>query len=311
MAVHPPQGKEFDVVGLGLNAVDYLCRIESYPKPGTKNRVVEFSEQGGGQVATAMVTCSRLGLNARYIGKVGNDEIGHFSLESLSSEGVDVSAVIEMDCASQFAFILVDASSGERTIFWHRDKKLWIDPDELDRSAVESGRILHLDTHNVEASLAAARIARDKRIPVVLDAETVAPLTRELISNVDVLIASQDFGEKLTGKSDWRRNLEDFSKMGPSLAVVTLGSVGAAAISSGEVMIAKGYNVDCIDSTGAGDVFHGAFIFTVLQDWSLEESLRFSNAAAAMKCRSLGARAGIAPLRDVLEFMSVDREPTS
>jgi sugar/nucleoside kinase (ribokinase family) len=306
--IRPAKNREFDVVGLGLNAVDYLCRIETYPEAGTKNRIVEFTEQGGGQVATAMVTCARLGLKARYVGKVGNEETGRFSLNSLAGEGVDVSSAIRANCANQFAFILVESVSGERTIFWHRDKELWIDPEELDLSAIESGKVLHLDTHNVEASLAAAKLARARGIPVVLDAETVSPLSEELVSNVDVLIASRDFGEKLTGNSDWRSNLEDFSRMGPSIAVVTLGEKGAAALQSDEFMMAQGYEVDCVDSTGAGDVFHGAFIFGILQDWSLEETLRFSNAAAAMKCRTLGARAGIPRLAEVFEFMSATSE---
>ena len=299
-----PAKAQFDVVGMGLNAVDHLCVVPHYPEFNSKVKMLEYSKQGGGQVATAMVTCVRLGLRARYIGKVGDDELGKFSLESLIQEGVDASAVmVEKGARSQFAFILVDEGSGERTIIWDRDDRLKIHPQQLDEETICSGKVLHLDTHEVEASIQAARWAKEKGIPVVLDAEKVMEGTAELLTWVDVLIADSTFPIRMTGCEDMRDAIEKLQRFGPPLVCVTLGKEGAIALYQGRIFNSPGFRIACRDTTGAGDVFHGAFIFGMLQNWEIEEIMRFSNAASALKCRSLGGRKGIPTYKEVKDFM--------
>src|SRR4030042_4312240 len=118
-----PKDKPFDVVGMGLNSVDFLCVVPEFPSLNSKMNILGFSKQGGGQVATAMVALSRWGIKTKYIGKVGADEWGQFSLNSICQEGVDTSSVItEPDARNQFAMIIVDGLSGERTILWDRDE---------------------------------------------------------------------------------------------------------------------------------------------------------------------------------------------
>src|SRR3972149_1310576 len=122
----------FDVVGIGLNAIDYLCCVPRYPVPGEKLRMTGFSRQGGGQVATALVALSRWGLRTMYVGNVGDDEHGRLSLSLLREEGIDVSRARTVPgAASQFAVILVQGDSGERTILWERDARIRIRPGEV------------------------------------------------------------------------------------------------------------------------------------------------------------------------------------
>src|SRR3989304_9455291 len=114
-----PKDKSFDVVGMGLNSVDFLSVVPKFPTPNSKIEMLRFTKQGGGQVATAMVALSRWGVKTKYIGKVGGDELGQFSLTSLREEGVDISSVtIEPNAPNQFAVIIVDGISGERKILW-------------------------------------------------------------------------------------------------------------------------------------------------------------------------------------------------
>jgi sugar/nucleoside kinase (ribokinase family) len=299
-----PAEAQFDVVGMGLNAVDHLCVVPGYPRFNSKVKMLEYSKQGGGQVATAMVTCVRLGLKAKYIGKVGDDDYGTFSLESLKKEGVDISDVmVEKYANSQFAFILIENGSGERTIIWNRDDRLKIHLNQLKKESVCSGKVLHLDTHEVEASIQAARWAQEEGIPVMLDAEKVKEGTADLLKWVDILIADSTFPKKMIGCEDMMTCLQKLKKLGPSFVCVTLGKEGSCALYGEAMFKSTAFRVECKDTTGAGDVFHGAFIFGMLQNWEIEEILRFSHAAASLKCRTLGGRSGIPTLSEVMQFI--------
>src|SRR4030067_834286 len=152
------QNNPFDVVGMGLNSVDFISVVPQFPTVNTKMEMLRFSKQGGGQVATAMVALSRWGVKTKYIGKVGGDELGQFSLHSIREKGVDVSSVtIEPKASNQFAIIIVDSVSGERTILWDRDERLMYRDGELRKEEICSGKLLHLDGHDIRAAIRCAR----------------------------------------------------------------------------------------------------------------------------------------------------------
>lgn len=286
-----PENKPFDVVGLGLNAVDYICLVDAFPTYNAKTKMSSFLRTPGGQAATAMTACVRWGLKARYIGTFGYDEEGSFSRGSLVSEGVDVSAaIIRPDCPNQAAFIIVIRGDGERTIVWHRSEDLTLQPDELDREAVTSGRILLVDGQNLEASILAARWAREAGIPVVLDAESTAEGTLELVRFTDILISDREFPEKLVGGTDREAALRKILAMGPTVACATLGEAGSLAVTRKETIRTRAFGIDCVDTTGAGDIFHAGFVYGMLREWDLERILDFANAAAGASCEGLGGR---------------------
>lgn len=284
-----------DVVGLGLNATDTVVLVREFPALGSKERVVSVSRQAGGQVATALVTCQRLGLSTRYIGKVGDDEAGRFQLASLRREGLDLRYTrVARRTPNQLAYIIVDQATGERTVFWDRDPRLAISPSDLSRQAVCSAKVVHLDGCDVEACLQAARWARRAGIPVVADLDTVYKKVEQLFPWIDYLIASANFLPAVTGKDDPFRVLEFMaSEYGIAAPGMTLGRDGALVFWRGRFHYSPGFVVETVDTTGAGDVFHGAFIYGLVSGWQMDRILEFSNAMAGLNCTAIGARGGI------------------
>src|SRR4030043_1513710 len=295
-----PKDKPFEVVGMGLNSVDFLCVVPGFPNLNSKMEMLRFSKQGGGQVATAMVALSRWGVKTKYIGKVGEDEMGQFSLNSLRQEGVDVSSgTIDPNATNQFAMIIVDGSTGDRTILWNRDEQLMYCEGELGKGEVCFGKLLRMDGHAVHAALQCARWAKGEGIPTVVDLDKVEPLTSELIKEIDFIITSSRFPMLYTGISDQKKALFELQKHTSGFLCTTLGHEGVIALVNGEFLHVEGLKVDTVDTTGAGDVFHGGFIYGLLQNWELVEILWFANAVAALKCQDLGGRKGIPTLEEV------------
>ncbi len=217
-----PSDKPFDVVGMGLNSVDFLTVVPQFPAPNSKMKMLNFSKQGGGQVATALVALSRWGVKTKYIGKVGAEELGQFSLQSIRQEGVDVSSVtIEPNAPNQFATIIVDASTGERTILWNRDDRLMYREGELRKEEVCCGRLLHLDGHDIRAAIQCARWAKEEHIPTVVDLDKVEPLTSELIQEIDFLITSSRFPMLYTGIPDQKEAFLELGKRTPGFLCTT------------------------------------------------------------------------------------------
>jgi sugar/nucleoside kinase (ribokinase family) len=284
-----------DVVGLGLNAVDTICVVSRFPEPNTKNPIFEVHIEPGGQVATALATCTRLGLKARYIGSVGSDHWGKLQLASLAEECLELCVREVEGASSQTAVILLEEGVGERTILWHRDGRLQYPSGQLRREWITQARLLHLDGCDAAAALQAAWWAREARIPVTMDIdELYDDSTHELLRLVDYLIASSDFGED-------PRELRD--RYGCRVVGITRGIEGALFVEGERVLKSSAFRVPVIDTTGAGDVFHGAFIYGLLQKWNLEDIIRFAHATAAMKCMHIGARRGIPTLSKVQEFL--------
>jgi len=296
--------KPFDVVGMGLNSVDFLSLVSRYPESNSKTEILRFERSGGGQVATALVALSRWGIKTKYIGKVGSDELGQISLESLQQEGVDVSSVTtEPDTPTQLGNIIVEATSGDRTILWRRDKRLMFREGELRKEEVCSGKLIHLDGHDIRSAIQCARWAKEEGIPTVIDIDKVESLTPELIRDINFVVTSSRFPSLFTGISDREKALLELQRHTRGFLCTTLGPEGAIALVDGEILYAHGFQVDVVDTTGAGDVFHGGFIYGLLQNWEVTEILRFANAVAALKCRALGGRRGIPSLGEVLKFL--------
>ncbi len=284
-----------DVVGIGLNATDTVLEVREFPALGGKERVVASSIHAGGQVATALVTCCRLGLSARYIGKVGDDAAGRMQLASLRREGLELKGTrIVRGVPNQYAFIIVDQKTGERTVFWDRDAHLAVKPGELSASSITSARLLHVDGCDLGAALRAADWARRAGLPVAADLDTAYKNVEKLFPCVDYLIASTHFLPAVTGHADPFKVLEYMAReYRIRMPGMTLGRDGALVLHAGRFIYSPGYVVETVDTTGAGDVFHGAFDYALLAGWDTRRALDFSNAMAALNCTALGARGGI------------------
>jgi sulfofructose kinase len=298
----------FDAVGIGYTALDYLGIVPHLPVENTKLEVRDFTIQGGGPTATAIVTMKRLGLSASYIGKVGDDGFGARMLDELRREDVDVtSVVVEPGATSQYAFIMVDARTAARTILWTRGSVSPLRAREVNLVLVRSARGLFIDDIEPEAAFAAAKAAREANVPVLIDAGSLREGVRDLLPLCDYIIASEHFAEQISGGKSLGRALETIRSFGPKASVVTLGEKGCAFLSGADVVEVPGFAVKAVDTTGAGDVFHGAYLFAVLEDLDTMRACIFANAVAALKCRRLGGRAGIPSLSETLAFLSRER----
>jgi len=304
----PPAGSlPVDIVGLGLNSIDLVAVLAEYPASNSKQRLQRFARLPGGQIATAVTVCARLGWTARYLGSFGDDDLGELSRDSLLSEGVDLSAARTVSGATnQFAIVLVDARSGGRTVLWDRDPALTMDAAMVSRAAVTSGRMLIVDCHETVAAAQAARYARDAGIPTIVDVEKVRPGIADLLQHIDAIIAAETFPSELTGHAEQGRALEAIAReFDAPLVCVTLGAEGSLARCAGREIRTPGFIVDCVDSTGAGDAFRGGFAAGCLQmpDGDVEDVLAYANAVAALNCRALGARGGIPTAAEIEQLL--------
>jgi len=297
---------EFDVVGVGLNATDTMIVIPHFPAYGGKAPFTREFVSVGGQVASAMVTCAHLGLRAKYIGTVGDDERGRIQLDSLRESGVNIDHVQQRsNCPNQSAYIIIDQSTGERTVFWSRPDCLRISPAQIDESQITCAHLLHIDGHDTTAVEHAAGIARSHGIPVTVDVDTIYSGFDRVLPLVDYLIASSEFPAHWTGIEDPFDALSTIqAKFGMRVAAMTLGAQGSLALVDGVFIYSPAFVVNCVDTTGAGDVFHGAFCYSVLQKMPVAEALEFSNAMAALNCMALGARGGIAKMEDARQLIA-------
>jgi sugar/nucleoside kinase (ribokinase family) len=294
----------FDVLGVGENALDRVCEVDGLPRMGEKGELPRCRDLPGGQVATAVLACARLGLRCAYAGSIGDDPAAAVVLAPLRHAGVDLSGVRAVAGApTQTAVILVDRPSGERMILWHRSTSLRTAPGDLDRARIESIRALLLDANDPEAAAWAAGIARNAGIPVILDADDYRPELAPLLSRVDFPLVSRGFAESFSGNGSIRETLRMLSGCGARLAVVTLGDRGAIAASGEDVIEVPGFAVAARDTTGAGDAFHGAFAWGLLAGWDAAEVLRAANAAAAMNCRFPGAQGGLPDRAEIEAFL--------
>jgi sulfofructose kinase len=291
---------QFDVVGVGLNATDTMLVVPHFPAYAGKVPYQEEVLSPGGQVASAMVACAKLSLRTKYIGTVGDDERGRIQMESLRDSGINLDHVqLRHGCANQSAYIIIDRSTGERTVLWRRPECLRISPEEIAPEQITCASLLHIDGHDTPAVEHAARIARKAGIPVTVDVDTIYHGFDRVLPYVDYLVASSEFPVQWTNESDPFKALEMIQKeYKMRVAAMTLGAHGSLALFEGRFVYSPAFVVNCVDTTGAGDVFHGAFCYAVLRAMPIADALEFSNAMAALNCMAMGARGGIRGLEE-------------
>lgn len=291
----------FDVVGVGANSVDYVYRLPEFPTPDSptaKMRIAHHAISCGGQTATAMCTCAAMGLRARYVGTTGNDGNGQLMRTELARRGVDITHTTVRDAINAFAVILLDDVQGERVVLWDRSAQLDLTPAEVDPAAIRDARLLHVDDVDLEAAIRAASLAREAGIPVTSDIERVGDRTEALIAAVTIPIFAEHVLPELTGEEDFERALRTLRRRHQGMLCVTLGARGAMLLAGDRLHQEPAFPVAVSDTTGAGDVFRGAFIAAFLRGDPPGDILRFANAAAAISCTRLGAISGVPTLAE-------------
>jgi sugar/nucleoside kinase (ribokinase family) len=240
-------------------------------------------------VATSVATCASLGLRAAYIGAFGNDPDGTALRRALEQRRVDTSLCVERSVGTRSAVILVDERTGDRTILWERHPDLDLRADEIPADVIAGARLLHVDDTDPSASLAAARIARRAGVPITSDFDRADAATADLLAAVSVPIVAESMPAAFTGETNLERALRALRRPEHQMICVTLGARGAMMLVGDRMHHAPAFNVTVLDSTGAGDVFRGAFIVAMLRGDDPDAILRYANAAAALACTREGA----------------------
>jgi len=291
------------VLGIGHATVDLLGVVPRYPTRDSKVELLEFSKQGGGTVATALAAAAALGARTRFVGKVGDDELGRFILDGLREFDVEIEQVVVVPGGhSPLSFVVLDRESAERTIFYTRGDVGPLEPDELDLDrALAEVRVLLVDGMQPRAQIAAAEAAASRDVTVLLDAGSLHEGMGELLALAQVVVASERFLTEFAPRGEVEDGLAELLRTGPRVAVVTLGEAGSVGLEGTKLIRQPAWQVQAVDTTGAGDVYHGAFGCGLLSGWPLERIMHFASVAAGMSCQGLGGRAALPDRAEVLE----------
>jgi sugar/nucleoside kinase (ribokinase family) len=296
-----------DVIGLGENSVDRVTIVPAMPgapNAPSKMPVARPLASCGGQVATTMTGCAALGLRAAYAGAVGDDHDGQFVRDTLTASGVDVRWLhVVPETSTRSATILVDATTGERTVMWHRDPRLSLTADQVDAIDAASARVIHVDDTDLDASLRLARAAREAGRFVTTDIDASQDGAMALVEVATHAILSEHGLATLSGERDAGRGLRALRRRCDGVLCVTLGAHGSMALDGDILLTSPGVRVTPVDTTGAGDVFRAGFIRALLDGLPMAEILRFANTAAAISCTRMGAVGGGGALVEMSELL--------
>ena len=294
--------RPWDVIGIGATSVDYVYRLPLLPEadgPQAKIRISSHRVSCGGQTATALATCASLGLRAKFAGVLGSDDNGARIRDEMIRRGIDVSDAAVPQGLNQFAAILGDERSGERIVLWSRDEGLALGPNELSPDLLASARIVHVDDVDQEGAIRAAERARLSGAIVTSDIDRVTDRTDELVRAVTIPILAEHVPPAITGEADMERALRKLRTPNATFVCVTLGRSGSMILDGDELHHVPAFHVEAVDTTGAGDVFRGAFMRGLLRGEPPKALLRFANAAAAVSCTKAGAMDAVPELAEV------------
>jgi sulfofructose kinase len=292
------------IVGVGLANLDLLGVLPAFPDKNSKNRVDQVSIQGGGPAATAIAAAAVLGARTALVGAIGDDDFGRAISRDLEELGVDVRGLVRVAGArSPFSFVAVDRGDASRTVFHAPGTAPPLDPATIDTDILDDADVLVIDARQPAAQLLAARRARGQATTVLLDAERLDDATRSLLPWTDVCVASAQLGRELGSDP-----LAALAALGPTTVVVTRGEEGSIGRrGDGPVVAQPAFLVDAVDTTGCGDVYHGAFAVGLARQLDLAGCMELASAAAALKCRALGGRAGLPSAGELDAFLASRR----
>lgn len=297
----------YDVVGVGANSVDIVYLLPEYPHPDgpvTKVPIAAHRLSPGGQTTTALCACASFGLRASYVGVFGSDDHGRRLRAELAQRGVSTDLSPTRDVPNRFAVILIDERRGERVVLWHRDPDLAMRAGELPADVLAAARLVHVDDEDAAVAIEAARAARAAGVPVTSDLDALSDRARDLVAAVDVPILAEHMPQALTGERRLEDALRALRAPHHRLLCATLGARGALLLDGDRVERVPAFPVDVVDSTGAGDVFRGAFIHALLRGDAPGDVVRFANAAAAIACTRPGAIGGVPAPEEVAALLS-------
>ncbi|MCL2773057.1 MAG: carbohydrate kinase family protein [Oscillospiraceae bacterium] len=285
-----------DIVGIGRPCIDILTVVDKLPKPDSGAGILDFSRQGGGNVATAMVAAARLGAKVGMIGVTGTCIHGKAIREDFAYNNVDISQIVTVDGApNDFAIILSDLETKGRSILYKGGGLRQIDAGDLNKDYITSANILHLEGGPGDVEITAALWMKEAGKKVAYDVANYSERIKYFTPLIDIFIASEFYYKAAFGADEnYEKNCKLVSETGPEIVVFTLGKKGCVGYSKSEgFFVEEAFKVNVFDTLGAGDVYHGAFLAGLTKGFSVRETAKFANAVSAIKICYIGGRAGI------------------
>lgn len=290
-----------DVLCVGVTSYDLVFSIDHHPAADEKTVARSFTSCGGGPAANAAVTVARLGLRAAFCGYLGKDVFGQLNKREFEEAGVDIALVVQGKEMAPISTVLVKPNGDRSLVNYHASQPLAA--ESINFSNINP-KVILFDGHEPDVSIELLSIARDKKIPTILDAGSLNKGTELLYDKVDYLVGSEIFASEISGGKKPDAVLSDLYN-GKNNVVITLGKAGLVwKKRDGEGQLDV-FRVDAADTTGAGDVFHGAFACCIAKKWDWDYTLKFSSAAAALSCTQLGARTSIPDKQNVENFLNI------
>ena len=286
-----------DIIGIGHACQDTICFVQGYPPEDSSRHIETYEVQPGGAASQAIAAIARLGGKAGYLGNVGDDTVGKYLIDDFKKETIDTSHLRMIPGGrSSFSMVVSNSLNASRTIFSYHDDLPSIEFSPAVNTYIGNAKYIHLDGTMYENALNAARIAKKMHVAVSLDGCSMQKDNAKniaLASLADILIMNEVYPCRLMETKDRELALLKISELGPKIVVSTSGSNGGLVVIDGTVVQFPAYHILPVDTTGAGDAFHGAFLFGLLQGFGLWENLRFSSACAAINCLTHGGRQGL------------------
>ncbi len=299
--------KIHDIVGLGVIAVDEMLYVDSYPPADGRTPLRARCRLGGGNTSCALAAASRLGSRCALLGRLGDDELSRFAREHLAKTGVDLSLLLhDPQCGPIYAIIVVAGDTGSRAIFPDFGLVKPLEPEELHPEWFRGAKVLLVDHLHPPTLLPAVRMARELGLEVVSDIELEMPQLGEIRDDIDHFICSTEFALPYTNTGGGREACLALAQSSQHrTVVVTAGKEGCYWCVQGQSGIThtRAHRIEPVDTTGCGDVFHGAFCHGLVQRWPMDQIIRFANAAAAIKATRTGGWAAVATPDEVQELL--------
>lgn len=288
-----------DIVGIGVCTVDHLMTVPHMPGNNVNMKASAYLRQPGGLAACALMAAARLGARCKIIAQIGDDADGQYIRGELASEGVDTSSLVaRAGSQSHVSLILVDERSGDRSIMTRPPTGAPIALSEVQREDIIGAKALFIDSVN-ELTLQAARWAREAKMRVLLDPAQPYAIIKEILPYVDVPIVPEQWAAAWMPKRPARAVAEALYEAGAAMAVVTLGARGSVLAWQGGTEHIPAFDVQVVDTTGAGDAYHGGFLAALLEDWEAPRMARFAAAVGSLNCRALGGRNALPTRQEV------------
>ena len=295
------------ISGIGISTVDHIMVIDGFKGAEGSYACNAYHTDGGGMAATALCTASKLGSSCKLFSRIGDDINGQFILDGLKKFGIDTSGVVKVRGKnSVVCVILADSKSGEKQFFFERTFHVFEDYIDFDASRLNGTDILLLDGFWMEAALEGAVWASKNRVTIVADINKNYDGLEDLLPLIDYFIIPEFFAREITGEKTIPDILRSIKDVISGIPVITKGREGGSYFVENEIRNYRSFPVECIDSTGAGDAFHGAFCHFLSKGLSIDRSLELASAVGAMNCRSMGGRDSLPTIEELSIFLKED-----